>query len=290
MTSKTYQLDSIDTLNARQFVIAIKRLADSLNYGTDASPFVGGGIEYVQSRLYQPGDNVKAIDWRVTARTGKYHVKEYESPKRMPVYLLLDTSASMTISSTIKSKYAHAVYIAGGLAFACLDRISPVALIGVGEQDLRYQPSLSRDKIMQWLHRLRNYRVDEATTLAMRINQLQPTLVDRSLLIVLSDLHQPKAIAPLKKLAQQHDCVAIQLIDPAERRVKGAGFFRGQEAESGRAFVSRGKRLGIDQQQLADELKRARVDHLALKIEQPVDFQLRHFFKSRGLLGAGAKS
>ncbi|MBL8892348.1 MAG: DUF58 domain-containing protein [Planctomycetaceae bacterium] len=284
-----YSLDSVDHLNARQFAIAIKRLADSLSYGTDRSPFVGSGTEYAQSRPYQPGDPVKAIDWRVTARTKKYYIKEYESPKRLPVYLLIDTSASMTVSSTSRSKYALAVHIAGGLAMACLDRVSPVAMVGVGQRELRYSPSLSRDRIHQWLHELRHYRVDETTRLNRRLAELGALLYEKSLLIVLSDLHEPEAIPSLKQLAQQHDCVALQLIDPSEDSLQGAGWFRGREAETGREFVSRGRNMGIDQAALTAEMRRGQVDHLQIRTDQPFVQRLRHFFKSRGLLGRGVR-
>jgi len=284
-----YQLESIDTLDSRQFIMAVKRLADSLSYGTDTSPFLGSGTDYVQSRLYQPGDPVRSIDWRITARTGKHHVKEFETPKRMPCYLLVDSSASMTVTSTGRSKYATAVYLAGGLAFACLDRISPVSVVGVGEKELRYNPSLSRDKIMQWLHKLRTYNVNEKTMLHERLRELGPMLKNHSLIIVLSDLHQPEAIGPLKRLGQQHDVVSLQLMDPAERDLSGAGFVRAREAETGRAITTRGRNVGIAQAELKQELKRAQVDHLLIPTDEPIAYRLRHFFKSRGLLGRGAK-
>jgi uncharacterized protein (DUF58 family) len=282
-------LDSTDILDSRQFWLAVKKLADTLSYGTDRSPFLGSGIEFVQSRPYQWGDPIRSIDWRVTARTRKIYVKEYEAPKRMPCYLLIDTSASMAVSSFRRNKYATAIHIAGGVAFACLDRVSPVGVVGVGGRELRVEPSLGAGQIMQWLHKLRHFRYDEPTSLGRRITQLAPTLTSRALIVALSDLHDPTAVPALKLLAQKHDCVVLQLQDPAEIGLRGAGFVRTGEAETGRVFVSRGKRLGIDPATTAQELKRAGVDHQLIRTDQPFAGKLRHFFKSRHLLGRGAR-
>ena len=78
-----------DRLDEKQFMIAVKRLADSLTFGTDCSPFLGSGLDYVHSRPYQPGDPIKMIDWRITARTGKVHVKEFEATKQLPIYIMI---------------------------------------------------------------------------------------------------------------------------------------------------------------------------------------------------------
>lgn len=270
-------------------MIAVKKLANSLSYGTDRSPFLGAGIEYVQSRQYQFGDPIRTIDWRVTARTGRLFVKEYEAPKQLPCYLLLDTSASMTVSSQKRSKYAIAVHIAGGLALASLDRVSPVGVIGVGEQAVRISPSLSKHQIMLWLHRLRHFRYDETTELSRRVAELTSSLTDRALVIVLSDLHDPRAIPALKRMAQMHDVALLQFQDPAEEHLRGSGFFRAQEAETGREFVTHGRQRWLDQDHVDHELKRAGIDHLLIRTDEPFVVKLRHFFQSRDLLGRGAR-
>lgn len=282
-------LPSIDTLSSRQFFLAVRRMADSLDYGSDRSPFLGAGVEYVQSRPYEPGDAIRSIDWRVTARTGRVFVKQYEAPRQTPVYLLVDTSASMTVSSQPRSKYAHAVFLAGGIAYACLDRISPVGVLGVGGRRMRVEPSLSRARIMQWLHELRRFRYDEPTTLSHKLAELIPSLPHRALVIALTDLHDAAALPLLKRVAQQHDCVVLQLIDPAERSLRGAGFYRAVEAETGRRFVTHGRRQALDHAETADELRRGAIDHVPLELDRPYVSRLRQFFRGRDLLGRGAR-
>ena len=286
MPAQFHELEATDLLDWRQFMIAIRRLADSFNYGTDRSPFLGSGVEYVQSRHYQYGDPVRSIDWRVTARTGRVHVKEFETPKQMPCYILFDSSASMVASSVPRSKYATALHIAGGLALACLDRVSPVGLVTVGSDERLFKPSLSKDQVLQWLHYLRRYRPTQVTEIATRVNQLSARLTSRHLLIVLTDMHEPTALQSLKRAAQHHEVVVLQLRDPGEEQFRGTGFFEAREPETGRTFVTHGMKEWTDQETIDSELKRGQIDHLLIPIEQPFAHQLRWFFKSRGLPGS----
>ena len=167
--------------------------------------------------------------------------------------------------------------------------VSPVGIVGVGGRDFRITPSLSRHQIMQWLHRLRHFRYDETTELSRRITELSPSLTDRALVIVLSDLHDPQSLPALKRLAQLHDCAVLQFQDPAELQLRGSGFFRGQEAETGRSFVTHGRQEWLNQDRIDSELKRGGIDHLLIRTDEPFVVKLRHFFKSRDLLGKGAR-
>ncbi len=269
-----------DPLDARQFEIAVRRLANALTYGQESSPFLGAGVEYVQSRLYQHGDPVKFIDWRITGRTGRFHVKEYEAPRQMPVYLLVDTSASMCVSSQPVSKYAWAVRLAGGIALAAVEHMNPVGVMGVGGRELHHTPSLSRGSILQWLHQLRRVRFSEGTSLGRKVRELIPRVEQRCLFIVISDLHDPDAVPALKLMAQDHDCAVIHLEDPAERGGLRAGVIRGVEAETGTAFTAHGRTRFLSPDE-THALARAGVDYLKLGTDEPVPPRLRHFLRNR---------
>jgi uncharacterized protein (DUF58 family) len=195
----------------------------------------------------------------------------------------------MTVSSIAKSKYAVAVHLAGGLAFACLDRVSPVGVLGVGSKEFRIEPSLSSTRILEWLHQLRHFRYDEPTTLSRRIADLAPTLTSRSIILVLSDLHEEGAAPALKLLAQNHDVAVFQLQDPAERGLSGGGFLRAREAETGRQFVTRARKVHLSNDILEGELRRAGIDHLLLPTDEPFIAKVRQFCRARGLLGRGAR-
>jgi len=278
-----------DHIDERQFSIAVRQLADSLSYGSDRSPFLGAGMDYVQSRIYQPGDPIKFIDWKVTARTGRVYVKEFEAPKQMPIYVIIDTSASMCVSSLKMSKYAWAVQLATGISLAAQNRMSPVGLLGCGERDIHIKPTLSKRVIYQGAHHLRHYNFHETTTLGYKLRQLAPSLLNRCLLIVLSDLHDQGAVSALKLLAQSHDCAVLQLQDPAERGQVGGGIFRATEAESGDSFVAHGKSNWFKGEPIGQQLSRAGVDHVLLPTDKPFVPKLRHFIANRDCFGRGSR-
>jgi uncharacterized protein (DUF58 family) len=280
-------LPEIEPSAARKFVIAIRRLADDLSYGLDGSRFLGSGIDYVQSRPYLPGDPVKAMDWRVTARTNKHHIKEYEAQRRIPAWFLIDTSASMVASSTKRSKYEVALQVAGGLALACLDRTSPVGVLGCGTRDVHVPPSLAKDQVLQWLLRLRRHAFDEETMMTRRIRELRPTLQSRAIVVILSDMHEAGAVHSAALLAQEHEVAVIQVQDPAEVSLPSGGFLRAQEAESGRTFTARARKQMVDQLRIEGDLRKGGVDHLLLRTDEPYLHKLRHFFRSRGASGGG---
>ena len=276
---------SSEPVDARQFEVAVKHLANSLNFGQEESVFHGSGLEYAQSRLYVAGDPVKAIDWKVSARIGKLFIKEYQEPKQIPLYLLLDTSASMCVTSLPMSKYAWAVQIATGIALAAQANVTPVGLLGCGARELHVRPTLSRNLVMEWSHQLRHHDFLEDTSLAHRAREVAPSLKRRTMIIVLSDLHDPGAFPALQILAQEHDVIVLHLQDPAETGVRGAGLFRGLEAESGRAFVGHGRRAWVDAEGWKSELTRFGIDYLHLPTDEPMLGKLRHFLGQRGMSG-----
>jgi len=280
----SYQLPTA-SLTRRQFELEVKRLADALAFGGDPSRFLGSGLEYAQSRPYEPGDPVKLIDWRVTARTGKPYVKEYEAARQMPLHLVVDTSASMCIGSERETKYHWAVRLAAGLGQAGLERLSPVGMVAAGERNLRITPTLSSGTLMQWADQLRTYDFRERTSLALRLRSLAASLKCRSIVIVLSDLHEPAAFEALELLNATHELIVFWLQDPAEARLPRGGIFRTREAETGVRSVRRGSAKLGNVERIRESLVQSGIEFLHLPLDEPVVPRVRYFLKYRKSMG-----
>jgi len=276
-----------DELARGDFEMVVRRLADDLAFGMDLSRFIGSGLEYAQSRPYSPGDPIKMMDWKITARLGKPFVKEYDTPKRTNVFIVVDTSASMGISSAMITKHDLAVWIASAIGLIAQRRMSPVGVIGGGERETRLNPSLNRADLWQALDPLRASNLSEGTRLTDRLGDLDLRAKRSSVFIVISDLHDPDAIPAIRHASQKHDCVAIHLMDPAERGRLRAGFFRGQEAESGRSFVSHGGCAWGRDGEVAADFARCATSYLRLQTDQPFIAPLRHFLSFRPMMGGG---
>lgn len=282
-------------LDDQKFILAVKHLSDSLVYGSDQSPYFGSGVDYAQSRLYSSGDPIKAIDWRVTARTGKVHVKEFESLKHVPVWLVVDQSASMGLASVYRSKWDWAIMLAGAIALAAVNRSSPVGLFGTGQpaskggQPTRHQPSLSREPIYHWLCELRRIapRSRSQKQISRTLLELEVAAREHSLIFILSDLHEQNVAGAIKRLAQRHEVVLLRLQDPAEAHLPIHGFFRGQEAESGMQFTTRRRNVNAAIHQLDADLRNAGVDAITLPTDSDFVPPLREFLRVRRVSKAG---
>ena len=163
----------------------------------------------------------------------------------------------MTYASIERSKYMVAAQVAGGIAFACLDRVSPVGLLGTGQRELRVNPSLSKDEVMQWLVKLRRFRVGERTTLARRITpgstrafRTAPSCSSRS-----SRRREEGDVGALKLPMDSGvtiEVVATRVRDPKEQQRGGDHHRRPRRRSRPRGFVTHGGRVRSTPQRRRD--------------------------------------
>ncbi len=271
------------------FDFVVRRLADDLAFGSDNSRLLGSGLEYASSRPYQPGDSIRLLNWRLTARTGRAFVREYEALKRTSVYLIVDTSASMSVQSTSRSKHDLAIWIASALGLVAQRRMSPVAIIGAGERAVPALPSLRQSDLWQSIEPLRTRIYDEGTNLGARLTHLTMRATRSSVFVVLSDLHDPAALPAIRLAAQKHECLVIRTVDPAETEPLRAGFMRGREPETGRPFLATSRSAWADHEHTRGELLRAGADSLHLRTDSSFLSPLRTGLSSRGSYMRGAR-
>ena len=216
------------------------RNAQSKLAGSYLARSKGRGMEFDEVRHYQPGDDVRAIDWRVTARTGRVHTKLFREERERPVFILTDLSETMRFGSTLLLKSVQAAHLAALLGWHCKAQGDKLGGLVFSEQQHVLLKPLGRSKgVLRYLQALldvhQQHQTNQGMTLASALAELRRVLRPGSLLYILSDFNQldDEALRHLQVLKQHNEIHCCQLSDPLEQQlpdnISGEALVSGQQ-------------------------------------------------------------
>jgi len=277
----------------RRIEITTRRLVNDVFSGEYHSVFKGQGMEFDKVREYQPGDEIRSIDWNVTARMGAPYVKSFMEERELVVMFLLDVSASGRFGSVDKTKIDTAAEICAVLAFSAIQNHDKVGAIVFSDDVEKFiQPDKGRRHVLRLVrevlfHEPRGHRTDVAKALdyLLRVSKR------RAIVFVVSDFLSPDFSRPLAMAARKHDVIAVWLTDPREERIENAGLVRvwDQETQIERV-IDTGSRGARDRFAQAVERRRAEMNGLmrrngvdCVRVEAGQDYivPLSVFFRAR---------
>jgi uncharacterized protein (DUF58 family) len=233
----------------RRLEFKVLRRLDGYLFGDQTGRFYGPSLDLAEVREYQPGDEVRRIDWSVTARTGVVHVRQYREEREVVAWLVVDRTPSMGFGTRRLSKGELALEFSGVVA-AVIARAGKVGAVSFGADGVRATPlGGGRRQALAVLDHLMappdraatEARSHRPSDLAEALERLQRTLRRRALVFVVSDflagvdlggIHEPAWSEPLGTLALRHDVVAVRMVDPAERALTAMGEVRLRDLES----------------------------------------------------------
>lgn len=283
----------------RRLQIRTRRRVDDLFAGEYHSAFLGKGIEFAEVREYMPGDDVRAIDWNVTARAGKPFIKRYIEERQLTVMLCTDTSASGLFGTVAKTKSRLIAETGAAIAYTALKNNDRVGLMNFSDEIGLYLPPKKGPRHM--LRLLRELLGAEpsggGTAFTEALETLGSVLHQRSIIFIASDFQAPpgrsiESLArPLAVLSRRHDVIALRASDPREIALPNVGLVELQDPESGERvlFDTGSRRLRRRHAEMAAArrsesdrlLSRTGVDVIDLSTARPFGLALEHYFRAR---------
>jgi uncharacterized protein (DUF58 family) len=257
------------------------------------SAFHGRGIEFSQVREYMPGDDIRTIDWNVTARTGAPHVKEFIEERDLTILIAIDVSGSMAFGSVDWRKCDIAAELASVFAFSAVENSDRVGLLLFSDTVRTFIPPRRGRAHAQVLVRaaveaaLRGPRGEADFENGGRF--LERVTVKRAVVLLLSDFLDARFERPLHRLNRKHDVIAIPILDPREERFPAGGLVRLSDLESGESRLVPLKDAGVARratqrrETLARRFRSSAIDHLIVSTVVKYDQELLRFFKERAL-------
>lgn len=279
----------------RRIEITTRELVRDLVAGDYASVFRGRGIEFAEVREYLPGDDVRAIDWNVTARLGTPFVKRHHEERQLTLLLLVDVSASGGFGSIERTKRQLAAEVGAVLALAATRHRDRVGAAFYSDRIEWFAPPRGgRRQALQVVSQVLAYEPEgRGTDLPAALEFLDALLRRRAVVVVLSDFLDPAQWTGLDRLAWRHDVVAMQLSDPRERELPPVGLITLWDPESGDWRVVdaddpmlrerfREERAAFDHA-FGDHCARRGIELLRLETNLPFGERLAAFFSRREL-------
>ncbi len=219
----------------KRIEITTKRLVSETFGGEYTSVFKGRGIEFADVREYVPGDEIRSIDWNVTARNNKPFVKQFVEERQLTIFFLVDMSASAFFGSGEKLKAEVAAELCALLAFSAQKNNDRVGLIIFTDDVEKYiAPSKGTRHILRVVREILYFKPrSKGTNLKGTLEFLNRILTRTAVVFVISDFLGEPADLPLKRLARRHDVIAMRVYDPRERELPTRGLTQLIDAETG---------------------------------------------------------
>jgi uncharacterized protein (DUF58 family) len=219
----------------RRIEIRTRRLVEETFSGEYHSVFKGRGMEFREVREYVPGDDVRSIDWNVTARTSMPHVKLHEEERELTVMLLGDVSRSGRFGSGERLKAEVAAELCGVLAFSAIANKDKVGLVLFSDRVEKYvPPARGRSHVLRLIRELLGHQPQgRGTDLSAPLQLVASVLKRRATLFLVSDFWARDFATALRVVARRHDTVAVRIRDPRELGVPAVGLVHWVDAETG---------------------------------------------------------
>jgi len=281
----------------RQIEIRARGTVNSVLSGAYSSSFRGRGMEFAEVREYIPGDEIRTIDWNVTARQGHPFVKKFTEERELTVLLVVDASASGDFGSRGEMKGEIMATLSALLAFSAIQNNDRVGLLIFTSTVERFiPPQKGRKHVLRVIrellfHKPRNPGTDIAGALA-HANRL---IRQHAVVFVVSDFAAPDFEKPLRLLQRRHDAVAIKVTDPRERELPNAGFLELEDPETGEFTVldtgsaslrqAFALRYHAEEERLQTLFRRTGTDTVEIVTGRDYDDTIRpliHYFRKRG--------
>ncbi len=274
----------------RHIEISTKRLVDQGVAGDYHSAFKGRGVEFDEVRPYEPGDEIRTIDWNVTARMGHPYVKRYVEERDMTVFLAVDVSGSLAFGSRAILKRELAAELTALLSFAAVRNQDRVGLALVSDKlDFFLRPDRRRTHVLRLVREILMCPSGGHTDLERGLWAALKTLKQRSVLFLISDFLDTPISSALKSAAARHDVIVIELYDPKDHAPPATGPVVLRDAETGRLATVAGRRLvrlhtahrRRERQEMLGLVRQLGIDHLQIRTDRPYLPTLINFFERR---------